>query len=496
MGRISQNYVNRRSEKRKTGKSAIDIAIHRFGNVYPICATYEINGFFFCNTTARLCVIINSMLPELTDERALTLDMIGGLAPDHATWRAAEALAASDKWARRGATATVDGHLLWAAFPEGKRPDTQTLVHLPTFHVRCACAAARFPCRHVVALLLRHLADPPVPEPAPSWASAWRAVEERAARPSAADEAADARRLSTLVAGLADLARWLDDQARQGLADLPRQGRAAWLAAANRLVDAQAPAAARELRELAALPGSGPDWPERLLPRLGLLALLAESFARLNSLSPAARGDVLTAAGWPPRPGDDRVVDEWLIVGRRQEVDGKQRHLRTWLRGLSSGRWALLEELRPARRIEGTWRPTGATTHAELAFLPGAAPLAAQPLAPLTVRVVAGVQVTGEDVADAIAGYAAARAANPWQRHYPFLLAGVRVEPAPGGWRLRDRAGRLLPLPERFGGGWQLLALAADRPLTLFGEWDGRVLTPLSVFHDGWRDMASWKGLA
>jgi len=95
-----------------------------------------------------------------------------------------------------------------------------------------------------------------------------------------------------------------------------------------------------------------------------------------------------------------------------------------------------------------------------------------------------------------VAAYAVARAANPWLTLFPMLLADVLVEPAAGGWRLRDGHSRLLPLPAGFGHGWQLLALAGDRPLTLFGEWDGATLTPLSVrAAEGWRDLSAWKGL-
>ena len=87
-------------------------------------------------------------------------------------------------------------------------------------------------------------------------------------------------------------------------------------------------------------------------------------------------------------------------------------------------------------------------------------------------------------------------AANPWLRLFPALLGGVFAEPAPSGWRLRDRGGRLLPLPPRFGQGWQLLALAGEQPLTLFGEYDGATLTPLGALRDAqWHDLATWKGL-
>ena len=442
-------------------------------------------------------------MPVLLTGQHLSLPLIEGMAPDNGTWRAADTLARGGKVGPMGCTTADDATLLWAAFPDGRRPDALASVALPHLVVACTCAGVRFPCRHILALLLLdHTTPLPSADP-PPWAAARLETAQRALRPAMAPTTDDARRAAAIV-GLEEMARWLGDQLDRGLAVPAAADRRPWLAAADRLADAYAPGAARELRELAALPGSGTDWPERLLPRLGRLALLAQAFCRLDELPPGERGDVLAAAGLP-RPGDDRISDRWLALGRRQSVDGGQRTTRTWLRGRDSGRWALLEAFQSTRRLEGLCLPTGGRFAGELAYQPSAWPLAAQPVDGLRLELAprdgagetpaAGVDL-GQDISAATAGYAAARAANPWLRLYPLLLGGVFAEPAPAGWRLRDRGGRLLPLPSRFGYGWQLLALAGDRPLTLFGEYDGATLTPLSVRHDGqWRDLAPWKAL-
>ena len=439
-------------------------------------------------------------MPVALTGQPLPLPLIEGLAPDNGTLRAADTLAREGRARASGCLpAGDDARLLWAAFPEGRRPDALAAILLPYLHVSCTCGGARFPCRHVLALLLINPAD--ATAGAPPWATARLEAARRATRPSAAPPDSDAR-IATAATGLGELARWLGDQLDHGLAALPAAGPRPWHAAADRLADAYAPAAARELRQLAALPGNGADWPERLLPRLGRLALLADAFGRRDALPPAERADVLAAAGLPPRPGDDRVVDTWLALGRRQIVDGGQRRVHTWLRGLASGRWALLEAYQPLKRLDGLCLPTGGRLRGELAFAPGAWPLAAQPVDGLRLEPdtpqdgpSGGHDHLGHDIAAAIADYAAARAANPWLRLGPMLLRDVFVEPAPSGWRLRDRGGRLLPLPPRYGHGWALLALAGDHPLTLCGEWDGTTLTPLSVYHNGWRDLSAWKAL-
>ncbi len=444
-------------------------------------------------------------MPVVLTEQRLSPALIEGLAPDNGTLRAADRLAREGQVRASGCLAGDESWLLWAAFPEGRRPDALASVLLPYFTVTCTCGGARLPCRHVLALLhLDASANVAADAEVPPWAAARLEAAQRAVRSSGLSPGSDTR-IATAAAGLAELARWLGDQLDRGLAALPADGPRLWHAAADRLADAYAPAAARELRQLATLPGSGGDWPERLLPRLGRLALLADAFGRLDALSPGERADVLAAAGLPPRPGDDRVNDTWLALGRHQLVEGGQRQTRTWLRGLLSGRWALLEAYQSAKRLEGLCLPTGARLRGELAFAPGARPLLAQPVDGLRLELPAPEVALndlpshdgfpGRDIATAVADYAAARAANPWLRLWPMLLSGVFVEPAPAGWRLRDRSGRLLPLPPRYGHGWALLALAGDRPLTLCGEYDGATLTPLSVYHHGWRAPAAWKAL-
>lgn len=431
--------------------------------------------------------------------RILALEQIAGMAPDHATWRVADELARGDKWGAAGwssSAASPNGRVLWAEFPENRRADIHTTVALPGMVASCHCAATRFPCRHVIALLLRDRDRAVEYAESPGWV----ADSPRRGEGTAGDPAADTRHRAVLASGMADLQLWLNDLAHQGLAGLPKRDRRFWADAADRLVDAYALEAAREVRELATIPGSALDWPERLLPRLGRLALLCAAFRRLDELSPGEAGDALAAAGRPPRPGDDRVRDRWLVLGRRQIYENKQRRERLWLRGGESGRWALLVDSRPAGRLEGLCMPTGATFDGELAYTPSAWPLQSRPISDLRLspQTAAEPPTGGTDIDGALAGYAAALAANPWVRHVPVILEAVFLEPPDPrrvDWRVRDRSGRLMALPSRFAHGWRLLSMTADRPLTFFGEWDGELFTPLSVYKDGWLSMSGWRGL-
>lgn len=437
----------------------------------------------------------------------LEREQIRGLVPDNATARSADELARSDRWGETGRSAfDIDGgvSLIWAEFPEARREPTRTLISIPCLRTACTCAATRHPCRHVIALLLRDGDEPFADTALPDWAAGL--FEDHHSK-SAGDGQPGDGRVAALVAGMAELKKWLGDLASGGLGDLPKRGRAPWLAAADRLSDAYAVETTRELREMATVPGAVEDWAERVLPRLGRLALLCEAFERFDELSAAERGDALLATGFTPAPGDDVddvddvVGDTWLVAGRRFESLDRQLRARAWLYGVSSGRWAMLTASGSGGRMPGQCLPVGAAVSGEIAFYPATRPLSGIPVRPLRLvaggATAAGAAESGID--KGIAGYAAALAANPWLRVYPLALRDVYCEPPgtrPGdAWRLRDRAGWLLPLPPKFAHGWHLLSLTADRPMTLFGEWDGARFTPLSVFDGRWRSMSGWRGI-
>ena len=85
-------------------------------------------------------------------------------------------------------------------------------------------------------------------------------------------------------------------------------------------------------------------------------------------------------------------------------------------------------------------------------------------------------------IADMIKAYAKALSCNPWLEQFPVpVVAAVIPIHHNGLWFVRDLAGHHLPLTPRFKRGWQLLALSGGHPLSLFGEWNGEYLLPLSV---------------
>ena len=91
----------------------------------------------------------------------------------------------------------------------------------------------------------------------------------------------------------------------------------------------------------------------------------------------------------------------------------------------------------------------------------------------------------GTRLEDFAAHYARALAAQPWLAHFPAMLTDVRPVAQNDQFWIGDTTARMLPLSLLHNTGWQLLALSGGNPITLFGEWDGSVLSPLSVWSEG-----------
>lgn len=423
------------------------------------------------------------------------------LAPDASAQRAARALAGDKAWCEVGLS--VDDDLpptVWGLCQGSDVQPYQTCVDLTEPAYRCSCPSRKFPCKHTLAMLLRW-ASGAVPEaPAPNWVREWQAsrtdrvsramTREQPARNGgegtgrAAGEKAALRRAERVAAGLEELDRWLADQVRGGLARLSKLGYDHWEAMAARLVDAQAPGAARLVRNLADYVGE----PERLLVELGLLRLLAAGFSRLDSLPPELAATIRLRVGMPVAAekvlGGEAVRDRWQVLGVRDEPENDLIVRRVWLRGADTGRAALVLSFAGPGQVFVTDLVLGTELDADLCFYPDhVRVLIARrhaPAAPVTK--VAGAR----PVAEAMREYARALAADPWLERWPMVLAGVAPAKVPGArserWCLTADGGDGVPIDPAAGAPWRLAAAAAGRPVTVAGEWTAAGLRPLSVW--------------
>jgi hypothetical protein len=76
-------------------------------------------------------------------------------------------------------------------------------------------------------------------------------------------------------------------------------------------------------------------------------------------------------------------------------------------------------------------------------------------------------------------------AGDPWLERTPWFVRECTPLQVDGGWCLRDSRKAITPLSRNFANVWPLFAVSGGMPVTIFGEWDGNVLLPLSVISSG-----------
>jgi hypothetical protein len=432
-----------------------------------------------------------------------TADQVLALAPDDASRKAGSKLGSAGPWSEAGSS---DEGTVWGLCRgSGSRP-YQTVVDIadaggPAY--KCSCPSRKFPCKHALGLLLLWAADDAAVPPGqvPDWAEQWvagrrqRTAEKKAAGaagsasgsadPEAARRRAE-RRAERITAGATELEQRLADLLRGGLAAAEQAGYGLWEEAAARMVDAQAPGLAARVRELGAIPSSGPGWPVRLLEECALLHLLDQGWLRREGLPDGLAATVRSRVGLSVSADGPPVRDHWLVLAQYDTADAKLTTRRIWLHGADCGRTALLLSYGAAGRAPELALPVGLTLDAEVSAYPGAgqsrAALGEQFAAPAPTR----VRPPGVTTAQAAARYGEALRDDPWLESVPVTLKDVIPVPDGDAWQLvdagADSALPLTPVARTRAGLWRLVALSGGAPVRVFGECGHRGFTPLTAW--------------
>lgn len=418
-------------------------------------------------------------------------EQILALAPDASSAKNGQALATPRKWSNLGKTEQA----VWGECQGSGSKPYQTQIDLTETAFKCSCPSRKFPCKHGLGLFLLFASQPDAftQDTPPDWANSWintrqqkrtKKVESGQIVDPKAQAKRAAQREEKVTAGVEELDRWLRDLVRQGLAAAQNQPYSYWDAVAARMVDAQAPGLARQLREMASIPHSGAGWQERLLARLGKMHLLIQGFQRLETLPPPTQADIRMLIGWTQKEemaSESVVRDRWLILGQIVEEQDNLRAQRNWLQGQDTHKVALVLNYAYGNQPLDTTLMPGTIIDAELGFFESAYPLRSLVKVRHAPPALLSEMPGEEAIATALSTYANALACHPWLEQFPLTLQAMIPQKSNDDWAMRDLEGHLLPIAPRFEGGWQLLALSGGYPINVFGEWNGKDFLPLSA---------------
>ncbi|GGV57684.1 hypothetical protein GCM10010277_59850 [Streptomyces longisporoflavus] len=444
-----------------------------------------------------------------------TADQVLALAPDAPSRKAGSKLGVAGPWSEAGSSG--EGTVWGLCKGSGSKP-YQTVVDIaditgaagPAY--KCSCPSRKFPCKHALGLLLLWSGEDgtagavPDGQP-PAWAEEWLAGRRKRAETKRTSDAAPGsapvdpeaarhraeRRAERVTAGVTELEQRLFDLMRGGMASAEQTGYGLWEETAARMVDAQAPGLAARVRELGAIPSSGPGWPVRMLEECALLHLLDQGWLHRDQLPEALAATVRSRIGLPTSAAGEPVRDNWLVLAQYDTADSKLTTRRIWLYGAESGRTALLLSYGAAGRAPALALPVGLALDAELTSYPGAGQLRADlgeqfgapaptPARPQGVRTEQATHRYGERLRD-----------DPWLDSWPVTLGEVIPTPLPGpasdSWQLVDAEGGtalpITPSAAARAGLWRLVSLSGGAPVTVFGECGHEGFTPLTAWPRG-----------
>ncbi|MET9432838.1 SWIM zinc finger family protein [Streptomyces sp. NPDC006551] len=444
-----------------------------------------------------------------------TADQVLALAPDDASRRAGSKLGTAGPWSGAG---SGEGAVWGLCRGSGSKP-YRTVVDTTGPAYQCSCPSRKFPCKHALGLLLLWASDGAAVGggEVPDWAASWLETRrERAAAartdggeggataapadPEAARRRAE-RRAARITAGAEELEQRLTDLLRGGLASAEQSGYALWEETAARMVDAQAPGLAGRVRELGAIPGSGPGWPVRLLEECALTHLLDRAWLGVDRLPGPLATTVRTRVGLTAPAQGPTVRDHWLVLAQYDAADSRLTTRRIWLRGRESGRTALLLSFGAAGRAPRLTLPVGSVLDAAVTLHAGAGALRADWAEQFSAPAPLDTPPPGGTVTDALTAYGNALREDPWLDSWPATLTDVVPIPTEYGWQLADArpagrddlagasggplGGEAVPLSAPAlarPGLWRLAALSGGRPVTVFGECGHRGFTPLAAW--------------
>lgn len=433
-----------------------------------------------------------------------TVEQVLALAPDEASRKAGNKLGSAGPWSDTG----WDGPgAVWGLCKGSGSKPYRTVIDTTGPAYKCSCPSRKFPCKHALGLLLLRASDEealPAADP-PDWADEWLMGRRRRAQAAEAQERPEGgegaaagpadpaaarrraeRRAGRIGGGVQELEQRLTDLVRGGLAAAEQSGYGLWEETAARMVDAQAPGLAGRVRELGAIPASGPGWPVRLLEECALLHLLDTAWQGIDRLPGPLAATVRTRVGLTAPAEGPPVRDHWLVLAQYDTPDGKIVARRIWLYGRESGRTALLLSFGAAGRSPGPALPVGVTLDAELTPYPGSGQLRAELGRQFGTPVPTATPPPGVTAAGAVAAYGRALGDDPWLDSWPVTLHDVIPVPSEDGWQLADAEGDsglpVAPAALSRPALWKLVALSGGGPLTVFGECGHRGFDPLAAW--------------
>lgn len=442
-----------------------------------------------------------------------TPDQVIALNNNPATQKNARKLANKTNWT----LAAHNERAVWGLCQgSGKDPYKVCIdLHGPAF--KCSCPSREFPCKHSMGLMLYWAQDftafgSHTPTP-PDWIHDWltdrdkrnekkqekqeaQNTPEALAAKEAQKQATLDTRITQMTEAIVELETWLSDIVRQGIANVATDPTyTGWNDIAASMSNSKADGIANLIRELPIIANTPVEWTDKFLARLGELYLLVQGYKKFDHLPPSIQHEILNISGLTLKKADllqtaPETTDHWQVLGIIETDNpfvGNLRTRRVWLYGTHTRQIALLLDSSFAGAPYTEFFLVGSTIHATLAYYPAHLPLRAALKQQFTDTPLSYTtpQYQHPSFTTFLQHYAQQIAHSPWLRAYPMLIANTLPITQNNQYHLLDQHQHIIPLQTNPTTAWKLIAISGGHPISVFGEWTGSLLIPLSIVQNG-----------
>ncbi|MCP5493780.1 MAG: SWIM zinc finger family protein [Leptospiraceae bacterium] len=417
------------------------------------------------------------------------------LSPDESSTKNAKNLLGFSKWKNLG----YNKRSLWGECQGSGSKPYLTQIDLQETSFKCSCPSRKFPCKHGLALFLLYANNEKnfSEKNPPSWVSDWidkkESREKKKSEPSkkSVDEKAQAKRVEQREAkvktGINEVELWIKDLIRNGLNSLPEKQNEFWRSISQKTIDAQAPGLSNFLTKLGNINYASDSWQTELLESLCKIHLIVQGFKNIETLPKGLQSDIQTLIGWTLKQEDLKaasgISDEWLVLGRQQEIEQDLTVQYNWLFGENSKQYALVLNFAYKNQPIDLNLVPGTKLKAELVYFPSNYPMRAvlkEVKETLEFRKVSGFQNWQEMLehySDALSHY-------PWITKLPILVQNLTPYLDVENRILVDQKKNFVKIANSFTAHWTVVACSGGKPLDFFLVYEGGFVTPLGVWID------------
>jgi SWIM zinc finger len=426
-----------------------------------------------------------------------TEESVKQLSPEDASTKAGMQLATTAKWDN----ACHHEKALWGECKGSGKNPYFTQVDLTNIAFKCSCPSRKFPCKHGLGLLFLYVKQPgyfkqtgDLHEKVSEWLDKRHARTETKTQKEEkpVDEKAQKKRAEQredkVAQGIEKLDTWMKDVIRTGIQNLPQQQYTAFKNIASGMVDAQAPGLAGMLRGLEDINYFEENWEQNFMRQFSKIYFILQTYDNKDNLSAEWQQELRSQIGWNTTKEELAELpvlnDTWNILHTEKTPFEKLISEKTWLYGQQTRQFYYqLQFYTPQQAFSTQMLITGNCIEAKAVAYPAVAARRIWIKDSIPHKSSFTLQGDASLFETILTDVSAAKATNPLQEEFPFILHTITLALHNGQWYLSDAAQKSIPVIQQEKTLWKIWALTRGLPFDAFGIYSNGEFKILSLYH-------------